>query len=137
MAGAAEAFTEAVEADFMVAAGFTAVEASPAAAALGSSADIRLVDIAVAADIAAEDSMGVAASTAAGASTAAEATAGAVEVGAMEVTGSEEAGAGDMASAGRIGDMAGDTRMATTAPIRDITRLTLIRIRPTVTRRTT
>jgi hypothetical protein len=51
--------------------------------------------------------------------------------------GAEEAGAGDLGTGGRIGGvMAGDIRMAITATTRGIMRHTLIRIRPTVTRRT-
>jgi hypothetical protein len=62
--------------------------------------------------------------------------AGAVEAG----VGADEAGvgAGDLAGAGRIGVMAGDIRMATTATIRAITRPTLIiRTRPTDIQRIT
>jgi hypothetical protein len=131
---------EAVVADFMEVAeeGFTVAEVSRAEGILVSAADIRLVDI-VAADI------GAAASTVAAATTAvtaamdgeAGATAGVVEVGAMEDMGTEEAGAGDLASGGRIGDMAGDIRMATTVTAHGITRLTpIILTRPTGLRTT-
>jgi hypothetical protein len=136
---------EAVVADFMEVAeeGFTVAEVSRAEGILVSAADIRLVDI-VAADIGAAD-IGAAASTVAAATTAvtaamdgeAGATAGVVEVGAMEDMGTEEAGAGDLASGGRIGDMAGDIRMATTVTAHGITRLTpIILSRPTGLRTT-
>jgi len=140
---AAEVFTEAaVGVDFMEAEeGFTAAADSPAEATLVSAADIRLAGI-VAEDIVA----GMEAADTAAATTAAEATmadaadmvgadgvtVGVAEVGAIAATATEEAGAGDMASAGRIGDMAGDIRMATTATAGGITLPTVIM----VTRRT-
>jgi len=135
---AAEVFTEAaVGVDFM-----EAEEDSPAAATPVSAADIRLEDIVVAVGIVA----GMEAADTAAATTAAEATmvdaadmvgadvvtVGVAEVGAIAATATEEAGAGDMASAGRIGDMAGDIRMATTDTAGDITRPIVIM----VTRRT-
>jgi hypothetical protein len=112
----AEDSTVAVVADFMEAeAGFTAGEASLAAATL-SSEDTRMAGI-VAADI-----TGAAVTTAVAAVTdgAAGATDGAAEVGAMATAGAGEAGggAGDLDTAGPIGDMAGDIRMATTATAR-------------------
>jgi hypothetical protein len=129
-AEAAEVFTVvAVEAaDFMGAvADFTAEEDSPAAAALVLSADIRMagtvVDMAV--DIAAATTVAEAITEAAAdMDGAAIMAAGAITDGAAEV------GAGDLALAGRIGDMAGDIRMATTATIPGIMRPTLILIPP-------
>src|ERR1700675_3803079 len=96
----AEVFTEAaVAGDFMEEAeeGFTAVEVSPAAAALVSAADIPLAGI-VAGDIVAAASMEVAATTAAaevmdGAAGATDGAAGATD-GAVEVGVTEEVGAG-------------------------------------------
>ena len=134
---AAEVFTvAAVAADFMevVEAGFTAVEvlAEEAAATL-SAAGIRMAAVIVA-DMVAEDieaaTMVAAVTTVVTAATAgaAGATDGAAEVGATEEVGAEAGvGAGDLATAGRIGDMAGDIRMATTAT--RITRPTVILIR--------
>jgi hypothetical protein len=130
-AEAAEVSTAAVEADFMEAVGFTAAEASPVEAALVSSAAIRLAGI-VAVVMEAEDIE--AATTVVEATTAAVAAtvAAAATVGAAGVTaGAAEAGDGDLATAGRIGDMAGAIRTATTATARGITRPTLIiRTRP-------
>jgi hypothetical protein len=123
----------AVAADFMVAAeGFTAGEGSPAAAALDSAVDIRLAGIA-AATAAGVDTM-VAAADMDG---AAEDTAGAAEVGAEGTVTAGADGAGDLVMAGLIGDMDGDIRMATPVTAEGITRPTLIRIRPMVTRRIT
>jgi len=135
-AEAAEVFTEeAVAADFMEVAeeGFTVVEvlAEEAAATLVSAADIRMAAVIVA-DMGAEDI--VAATTVAAVTTAVAAamdgaggaTAGAAEVGVTEEVGAE-AGVGDLDMVGRIGDMAGDIRMATTAT--RITRPTVILIR--------
>jgi hypothetical protein len=122
-------------ADFMAAAvGFTAEEDSPAEATLDLVEAIRLAGIVAAGptevtDITAEAAITVAAVM----DGEAGATAGAAEVGEEAMA---MATAGDLAMAGRIGDMAGDIRMATTATIRGITRHTLIPIRPTVTRRT-
>lgn len=138
--GAAEVSTAAVVADFMEgAADSTAVEDFPAAVVLDLAVDIRLADLVVA-DLTEVAASMVAAEVMVG---AAEAMAGAAEVGvAATVTGEAgagAAGAGDLATAGRIGDMAGDIRMATTATIRDTMRPILIRIptRPTDIRRTT
>ena len=129
-----EAFTEAVAADFMEAAvGFTAEEDSPAV----------ILDLVAAARLAAASmvdtaSMAEGALMVAGASMAA----GAAEVGADEAgadaVGAGAVGAGDLATAGRIGDMAGDIRTATTATIQGITRpRLLIRILPTDIQKTT
>jgi hypothetical protein len=133
-----EASTAAGAADFMeVEAGFTAVEVLVAAEATLLSVDARLaVDIGAAtggvAFTAAVASMVAAASTVGGASMAAE-------VGEEDMVTAGADGAGDLASAGRIGDMAGAIRMATTATIRGITRhtLTLIRILPMDIQKTT
>jgi hypothetical protein len=135
-----EVFTEAVAVDFMEVAeeGFTVVVVSPAEGILVSAADIRLVDI-EAAGIGAAASTEVTVTTAVTAAMDGEAgaTAGAGEDGAMEDMGTGEAGAGDLASDGRIGDMGGDIRMATTATARGITRPTLIILtRPTGLRTT-
>jgi hypothetical protein len=124
--------TAVVAADFMGAAvGSMAEEDSPAVT----------LDLVAAARLAAASmvdavSMAAGALMAAGASTVAGvAEAGVAEAGADEA-GVGAAGAGDLATAGLIGDMAGAIRMATTATAGDITRHTLIRIRPRVTRRT-
>jgi hypothetical protein len=130
-------FTVAVAAvvDFMEAEeGFTAVEASPVAATL-SSEDTRMAGIVAAAiTVVAAVTMAVAAVT----DGAAEATGGAAEVGAMATAGAGEAGvgAGDLDTAGPIGDMAGDIRMATTATAR-ITRPMVIILTPTADLRIT
>ena len=129
-------FTVAVAAaDFMEeAADFTAEEASLAEATL-SSADIRMADT-MAVDMGAED-IG-AATTVVIAITAATAMDRAAEVGAMATAGAGEAGvgAGDLDTAGPIGDMAGDIRMATTATAR-ITRRMVIILTPTADLRIT
>ena len=119
--------TVVVAADFMEAAvGFTAEEDSPAEATLDLVEAIRLAGLVAAGPTEVTDiTAGAAITVAAVMDGEAGATAGAAGV-----------GAGDLAMAGRIGDMAGDIRMDTTATIRGITRHTLIRIRPTVTRRT-
>ena len=121
-AEAAEVFTVAAVADFMeaVAADFTAVEDSPAGGALGSAEGIRLADL-----VAASMGDAVSMAAAAGLAGAAEASAGAAEVGADEA-GAGAVGAGDLDLAGRIGDMDGAIRMATTGTARGI-------MRPTVT----
>ena len=134
-----EVSTEAaVAADFMEGeAGFTAVEVLvEEAEATLSLADTHMADIA--ADMAAEvieaATMVAAAFMVVTADMDGEAgaTAGAAEAGAMEEVG---VGAGDLATAGRIGDMAGAIRMATMAT--RITRHTLIILtRPTALPRT-
>jgi len=110
-------------------AGSTAEEDSPAGT-LDSAVGIRLA--------------GIAAATAAGVATmgatadmdgAAGDTAGAAEVGAADTVTDGADGAGDLVTAGLIGDMAGDIHMAPTATAEGITLPILIRIRPTVTRR--
>jgi hypothetical protein len=103
--------------DFMEAEeGFTAVEASPVAATL-SLEDTRMAGIVAAAiTVVAAVTMAVAA-----------VTAGAGEAG---------VGAGDLDTAGPIGDMAGDIRMATTATAR-ITRPMVIILTPTADLRIT
>jgi hypothetical protein len=111
---AEEAFTVAEAADFMGAeAGFTAEEDSPA-----GTLDLVAVDR-LAAGMEAED---IVAATVAVDLMVAAAMDGAAGVGAAEV-GVEDmvtvtagaVGAGDLATAGLIGDMAGDIRIATTA----------------------
>jgi hypothetical protein len=130
-AAVAEDSTEAGAADFMeVEAGFTAVEVSLAEATLVSAVGIRSADIVAAtmADAATTEAAAVMAGVA-------EATAGAAEAGATAGGDGAGVGAGDLDSAGRIGDMAGDIRMATTAT--RITRPTLIILtRPTALPRT-
>jgi len=119
---AEEAFTEAAVADFMgAAAGFTAEEDSPA-----DTLGLVVAAVRLAAGL-------VAALMVAGVLTVAEV--GAVEVGAAEAGAEDTAtdgvvGAGDLATAGPIGDMVGAIRMGTTAT-QGITRPTIIRIRLT------
>jgi hypothetical protein len=121
-----------VEADFMEAAeeGFTAAEAFPAAGILVSAGDIRLAGIEAAVIGAAAFTEDTATGGAAGD------TAGVEEVGVTEEVG-VGAGAGDLVLGGRIGDMAGGIRMATTDTAWGITRPTLIILtRPTGLRTT-
>jgi hypothetical protein len=128
-AAVAEVSTVVEVADFMeVVAGFTVVEVLvEAAAALVSLADVLMAGTVVdtAEDIAA-------ATTVAEAITEAAADMdGAVITAAVAITdGAAEVGAGDLASAGRIGDMAGDIRMVITATIPSIMRPTLTIIPP-------
>jgi hypothetical protein len=126
MAVVAEVFTAVVAEVFTVeaVAGFTAVEVFQGEAAhLAGSAVADLTEVA-----ASMEAAGVLDGVAG-------ALAGAAEVGADEAG----VGAGDLVSAGRIGDMVGAIRTATTATIRAITRhtLTLIRILPMDTQKTT
>jgi len=108
----------AVAADFM---GLTAVEVLVAAEAALSAAGIRMAGIVV--DMVAED-MRDAATTAVVATTVDTAVTvgedGAM-AGATDTVTDGAVGAGDLATAGRIGDLAGDIRMATTATGRGIT----------------
>jgi len=130
-AGEAEASTEAaLGAGFMAGeAAFTEEEDSPAVT-LDLMADIRLaVDSGAA-------SMAAGALMVAGDLMVAGALAGAAEVGAAVGADEDGVGAGDLAGAGRIGDMAGDILMATTATAR-ITLILTIPTRPMVLRKTT
>ena len=134
VAGAAD-FMEAAEAGFMVAE-VLVEEAEAARSAAGTRMAGTVADMAAEAFAAAVTVGAAIMAVAAATAGAAGVTDGAAEVGVMAATVTEEAGAGDLDLGGRIGDMAGDIRMATTATIPGITRPTLTRIRPTVTRRT-
>ena len=129
--GEAEVFTEAaVGAGFMAGeAAFTEEEDSPAVT-LDLMAAVRLaVDSGAASMAAGALAVGALVAEALMAEVfVAEALAGADEAG---------VGAGDLAGAGRIGAMAGDIRMATTATATRITLILLIPTRPTVIRKTT
>ena len=132
---AAGASTEAaVAADFMEGeAGFTAEEVSPAEATLALAAGTHLAGI-VAAGITEVAATTVAMAVMDGAD---EVMAGAVEVGVEDTVMDGAVGAGDLALGGRIGDMDGAIRMATTATAGDITRPTVLMVtRPTDLRTT-
>jgi hypothetical protein len=131
-----EVFTEAAAADFMEAAVDSTVEEdSPAAAALDSAVDIPLAGIVAgmeAADTAAATTVAEATMVDAVMDGAAEATAGAAEVGAegMVTVTAGAVGAGDLVTAGRIGDMVGAIRMVITATAPGITRPTVLMATP-------
>ena len=136
MVAAGDSTEAAVAADFMEGeAGFTAEEVlvEEAEATLVLAAGIHLAGIVVA-GIAAADITVAAATTVAMAvmDGADEVMAGAVEAGVITGTVTDgEVGAGDLDLGGRIGDMAGDIRTATTATAGGITRPTLMVTRPT------
>ena len=136
VAAADEVYTEAEEAADFMEAEVLAVEAEAAR----SAAVIRMAGIVAAATTVAGAVITAAAATmavAAGMVGAAGATAGVEEVGVEDMVTAGAVGAGDLATVGRIGDMAGAIRMATTATAGGITRPTVIMVtRPTGLRTT-